>query len=98
MCLEAQDPNPHKIEAGIYNVCVRDDSLTNLLSLLSARMSCAGYVSILFCVNGILSSRGTMSKKATVIVHHWDCNDLLTEQRPDVHVQRGGPLDWKDRA
>ena len=36
MCLETQVPNLHEKEAGICNVCVRDNSWTNLLLELQA--------------------------------------------------------------
>ena len=82
--LEAHDLNPQPDRGGSLHVCVGDDSLTSLLSLLSTRILCR-HVSNLPCDDGILSTRGIMSKKqATVIVHRWDRNDLLTEQRPGI--------------
>ena len=40
--LQAQDLNPQQDRGGSLHVCVGDDSLTNLLSLPSTRISCAG--------------------------------------------------------
>ena len=41
MCLEAKDPQQDR--GGDCNVYVRDDGLSNLLSLLSAKISCAAH-------------------------------------------------------
>ena len=52
----------NKIEAGICNVCVGDDSVTNLLFLFSTRINCAApsmmHLSNLFRSTAFSSTRG----------------------------------------
>ena len=54
MCLEAKGPNPQQDRGGDCSVCVGDDGLTNLLSLLSAKIRHRAGLDIL----GNLDERG----------------------------------------
>ena len=94
--LEAQDLNPQQDRGGGLHVCVGDDSLTNLLSLLSTRISCAGTcricpASTAFCQPEALCQRTSHRHRTSLgsqrFAHRaatWDFNCFTTTHTDGV--------------